>query len=131
MTCRRLSAAVLVVLAGLAGCGQSTPTPGVQGEVSGTVTTSGKPVKDLAVYFHPTGGAAQPTALKIGADGTFSGSVVAGKYSWYLVAPADAKPADQAKAATALKTIPAAYLEASMDRQIDVAGGTKLTLEVK
>lgn len=130
MTWRSVAPVVCALAVGLIGCGPDTPTPGVQVDVTGSLTdAAGKPMKDVNVTFHPTGGASQPVSLKVGPDGTFSGKVVAGKYSWF-VAPQEAKAGSERLKTEALKGIPAAFLEPSLDRQLDVSAGAKLDLKV-
>ena len=131
MTTRHRILGLVVLLAGLAGCGYENPSPGTQVDVTGTLAAGGKPLGNVSVGLQPTGGTAQQVVFKVGADGTFGGKAMAGKYSWYVLVPEEGEAGDQKKAESAVKTVPAAYREASMDRQIDVAAGAKLDLQVK
>ncbi len=131
MTLRHLTAAALVIVAGLTGCGQETPTPGTSVDVTGTVTAGGRPVQDAYVYLHAVGGKAQPIYFKLGTDGSFSGKVIAGEYSWYVTVPDGVKGSDKQKGEAALKSIPEAFRAASLDRKISISDGSKLDLQVK
>ena len=121
----------VVAVVSLTGCGSSDPTPGTLVDITGNVTANGIAVKNVTVQLQPTGGAAQQAALKVGADGTFSGKVMAGKYSWYLTVTEGGKLGDRQKSEAAMKAIPVSFKEASLERQIDVKGGTPLDLQVK
>lgn len=125
---RRIAIRILALpLVCLAGCsGYVSTTPGTDVEVSGTINgPDGKPVKDVVLYFQPTGGDAMPIQFPL-KNGSFSGRMIAGKYTYYLGAPQTGP--DIRKAETALKNFPAPWKEGSLDRQINVSGGT---LELK
>lgn len=125
---RRIVISVLAFpVLGLVGCtGYVSTTPGVDVEVSGTVNgPDGKPVKDVVLYFQPTGGEAMPIQFPL-KNGTFSGRMIAGKYTYFLGAPQ--MGSDIRKAETILKSFPATWKEGSLDRQISVSGGV---LELK
>ena len=97
----------------LAGCGGVNPAKNPDPvEVSGTVQLAGgKPVPDGTLHLQPTGSGGQAT-LPV-KNGRFKGSVMPGKYTWYLASAA---------------RIPDKYKEGSLDRQIDVAPGAALAL---
>lgn len=137
MRTRGIGPALIGLLVGLTGCGKEVPTPGETADVTGTLTQGGKPLGNLLIKFQPTGGTAQPAQVKTDAGGAFRARMVAGSYSWYLVIPeagseegADVKKAEARKLANALKAVPAAYREASLDRQIEVESGAKLDLVI-
>lgn len=110
------SAFMFLLVVGV-GCGQ-TAVPNVGAvDVSGTVKgPNGKPLKDLILNFQPTGGNAQQSAFPIKPDGTFTGKMNAGKYTYFI-------SADGRKNEAGFKTLPAGWKEGSLDRQVDVAGG--------
>lgn len=114
-------------LTAFVGCGgYISTTPGKDVDVSGTVNgPDGKPVKDVVLYFQPTGGDAMPIQFPI-KNGSFSGKMIAGKYTYYLGAPQTGP--DVRKAEAILKSFPGPWKEGSLDRQIDVSGGV---LELK
>ena len=60
----------LLLLVGLAGCSDSSS----QGEVNGTVTLDGQPLKDGDVRFVPVDGKSPTTSAKI-TDGKFTATV--------------------------------------------------------
>jgi hypothetical protein len=120
MLTRLLSAlAVVVALAALTGCGGGlVPESGEEVQVSGKVAApAGKSVSGYNIFFQATGGKARMATFPIGADGSFSGTMVKGKYTYYLTA---GKGAATEKA---LEAFPEAYRQGSLDRQIDVNGG--------
>jgi hypothetical protein len=119
---------LLPFLALLAGCGYETPLPSTPAEVTGRVAGT---VKDAYLIFHPVGGAAQPAAVKLGAEGKFQATLTAGQYTWYLGVPETAGKTDRARAEKALKAVPAPFQQPSMDRRVDVAPGTVLDLAVR
>ena len=126
---RRIAVCILAFpLLSFVGCsGYVSTSSGTDVEVSGTVNgPDGKPVKDVVLYFQPTGGEAMPNQFPL-KNGSFSGKMIAGKYTYYLGAPVQAGT-DQRKAETILKSMPAAWKAGSLDRQISVSGGT---LELK
>ena len=116
-----------ITLLALCGCGYETPAPGTPVDVTGRITLAGRPLRDVVVQLQPTGGTAQQAVLKIGPDGSFAGRVMAGRYSWYVAAP-DASRAEAHKAVPVMKSVPPAYREASMERQVDITAGTHLDL---
>lgn len=125
---RRIAFCILVLPIGsFAGCsGYISTTPGTDVEVSGTVNgPDGKPVKDVVLYFQPTGGDAMPNQFPL-KNGSFSGRMIAGKYTYYLGAPQSGP--EVRKTETILKSFPATWKEGSLDRQINVSGGA---LELK
>ena len=63
----------LLLLVGLAGCSDSSS----QGEVNGTVTLDGQPLKDGDVRFVPVDGKSPTTSAKI-TDGKFTATVPIG-----------------------------------------------------
>jgi hypothetical protein len=126
---RRIAVCLLALpLFSVIGCsGYVSTTPGTDVDVSGTVRgPDGKPLNDVVLYFQPTGGEAMPNQFPL-KNGSFSGKMIVGKYTYYLGAPLQTGPS-QKKAETILKTMPASWKEGSLDRQIDVSGGT---LELK
>lgn len=112
-----------LMLTGLVGCGADM-TPVTLIDVTGNLTDSGgKPIKDVGVFFQAMGRGTQPTTMKTDASGAFGGKIVAGKYTWYVVA-------SEGKSAS-MKSIPESYKEGSEQRLIDVESGAVLKLEVK
>jgi hypothetical protein len=111
----------LIPLLGLVliGCSRgSGPNPDPI-EVSGTVQLAGKPVTDVVLNLQPTGTGGQ-AAIPV-KNGEFHGSVIPGRYTWYFT---------ETKNLTAYRAIPEKYRAGSMDRQIDISSGAKLTLSM-
>lgn len=124
MSSRRLCLFALVVVAcSLAGCGGDVPEPGDEVQVTGKVPApSGKSVVGYNIQFQATGGKARQATFPVGADGSFSGPMVKGKYTYYLT------PGKGAATEKALESFPEPYRKGSLDRQIDVNGG-EITLK--
>jgi len=117
-----VSALTCVLLLTLAGCkGYVSTTPGTSVEVNGKVVgPDGSPITPAMITFQPTGGNAQPNEFPIGTDGSFSGKLVSGKYTYYI-SPAVGALAN--KSAAALKALPETYTKATLERQVEVTGG--------
>lgn len=122
MCSRRLCLlAVVVAACSIAGCGGGmVPESGEEVQVTGKVPAPpGKSVAGFNIQFQATGGKARQATFPVGADGSFSGPMMKGKYTYYL------SPGKAGTAATekALESFPEAYRQGSLDRQIDVNGG--------
>jgi hypothetical protein len=120
MTARRFQPLLLVFALGLCGCGGYSPEPGQEVQVSGKVPApAGKTLTGFVLHFQPTGGKARMAEFTLPADGSFSGPMMSGSYSYYLI------PGKAGTAATekALEGFPEAYRQGSLDRQVDVNGG--------
>lgn len=131
MTRRFWPAAVVIAAAGLAGCSEITPDSQRLVDVTGAVAdAAGRPVKDVALNFQPTGGTATPAVIKLGPDGRFSFKMAAGEYTWYLAA-VESGP-DRVKSGAALRAIPEKYQAGSLDRRVKVdTDGQQLALKVQ
>ena len=115
---RRIAFLTLLALPTLMlGCWGSIKTePGKAVEVTGTINgPDGKPLNNVLIYFQATGGAAQGVNFPV-KDGKFSGTMNAGKYTYYI-------GGEGARYEAVLKNLPANWKQASLDRQIDVTGG--------
>jgi hypothetical protein len=120
---RTLTPLLAVVALFAIGCGYDVPSSGETVDVSGKVPApEGKSIAGYQIFFQPTGGKAQQVQFPITADGSFSGKMVSGQYTYYLV-PGKGSATEQA-----LDRFPEAYRKGSLDRQIDVKAGT---LELK
>ena len=120
MWIRRASLLVVVVLVAVAltGCGGMVPESGEEVQVTGKVPApAGKSVAGYTLAFQATGGKARQASFPVGADGSFSGPMVKGKYTYYLT------PGKGAATEQALEKFPEPYRKGSLDRQIDVNGG--------
>ena len=110
--------AVALAVATLFGCGGSVPEPGDAVQVTGKVPSpSGKSVAGYNIAFQATGGKGRQAQFPLGADGSFSGEMIKGKYTYYLT------PGKGAATEKALESFPEAYRKGSLDRQMDVNGG--------
>jgi hypothetical protein len=120
MCSRRLFLFALAVAAcSFAGCGGGVvPESGEEVQVTGKVPPpAGKSLSGFSIQFLTTGGKGRQATMPLSADGSFSGPMMKGKYSYSLVATK--APATE----QALESFPDAYKKASLDRQIDVNGG--------
>jgi hypothetical protein len=112
-------------LAAAVGCGYYEPTPVQDVDISGAVAgPDGQPVKDVNVYFQPASGGAQPAGFKLAADGSFSGKIKAGTYTYYLMPTVEGDPRGEA----ILKKLPEQYRKADEKRTV-TAGGGKVELK--
>jgi hypothetical protein len=106
----------------LAGC---SGDPGqLDGPVAVTGTlkdASGKPLRDVAVELQPLE-VGHLTTIQVGADGSFSGEAIPGKYAYRIV--------PGAKARTAPKGIPAEFAEQNMERTYEVGSSTPLDIQL-
>lgn len=125
MTQRLLIAvSLLASVVGLSGCGYTTPDSSQEVDVTGTVTNaSGAPVKDVEVQFQATGGTARQATFKVGANGTFSGKMTVGKYTYYFT--------EISGKTTAFNSIPTGYRQAIMDRTIEVKASGPIELKLQ
>ncbi len=115
---RFLALAPLLVVLFAAGCGGDVPASGEEVDVSGKVPApAGKSIAGYNLFFQATGGKAQQVHFTLPADGTFSGKMVSGTYTYYLT-PGKGSATEQA-----LEAFPEAYRKGSLDRQIEVKGG--------
>lgn len=120
---RRIAFCLLAIpLSCFVGCsGYVSTSPGSEVDVSGKINgPDGKPLNDVFLHFQPTGGDAMPIQFPL-KNGSFSGKMIAGKYTYYLGAPESGPNAR--KAETILKSLPATWKAGSLDRQISVSGG--------
>ena len=83
--------------------------------VSGKLTKSGQPLGNVTLMLQPLE-KGHPVPLKVGADGSYKGSVVPGKYAYFLM------PLDEANAAV-LNGVDASLKEANMQRTIALQPG--------
>lgn len=102
----------------LAGCGGVTPNPEPIG-VSGTVTHGGKPVSSVILNFQPTGVGTQ--AMVTVTDGAFEADLTPGTYTYYIT---------KGNSIEAIATVDPKYAAGSLDRQIEVKGGSQLEIEL-
>lgn len=102
-------------------------------EVKGTVKLpDGRPVKGVILTLQPLDGG-HMAGLKVGPDGTFSGKVIPGRYSFFFtMIPPRSDEDDVESLRAALQVIPQAYREAHMDHTVKVpSGGGDLMIELK
>ncbi len=112
---------VLLVGSSLAGCGgvtvHQTATP-VQ--VSGTVTSLGKPVNNVILRFQPTGDGL-PKGIPV-QNGKYEVSLVPGRYTYFVLAVE--------KKEKLLDAIPVKYHEGSLDREISFTSSSTHNLQL-
>lgn len=122
MSMLRLFLVLGLLLTSSAGCGPSQATPvGAAVNVSGTVTASGKPVGNVVLNLQPMENG-YSKIIPVGADGTFTVETQPGKYAYFFTP----------KEGT--KTVPPAaanFVQASMERTVQVASGAALNIDLK
>ncbi|MFN5104746.1 MAG: hypothetical protein ACK5GJ_18295 [Planctomycetota bacterium] len=106
---------VLGLICLFSGCAPKVEMLGEPVSVSGKLTKSGQPLGNVTLMLQPLE-KGHPVPLKVGADGSYKGSVVPGKYAYFLM------PLDEANAAV-LNGVDASLKEANMQRTITVAPG--------
>ena len=103
----------LILFTAAVGCGGVNATPFSEPvSVTGNVQMAGKPATDIAINFQPTGDGL-PAVVQV-KDGKFEAQVTPGKYTWF-VSKASSKTGERT-----LSTVPAAFQQGSLDRQIEV-----------
>lgn len=103
----------------LIGCGINPGTNPDPVDITGTVTLNNKPLSDVTFNLQPTGTGTQ-AALPV-KGGEFKGKVTPGRYTYFI---------SEGTKAAAFKSVPSKYQLGSMDRQVDVAAGTKLEIKL-
>ena len=103
------------------GCQANVPLMNTPVDVVGKLTKAGKPVGNVTLTLQPmeTG---HVVPMKVGADGSFKGNIVPGKYAYYLSANEDGGE-------SALQGLDGSLKEANMQRTITVQAG-QANLEV-
>lgn len=112
---QRRSFFVLILICLFIGCQYKVAIMDEPVSVSGKLTKDGKPLGNVTLMLQPveTG---HMVPMAVGSDGAFKGTVVPGKYAYYL-APSDGGDA------SALNAIDASLQEAKMTRTITVQPG--------
>ena len=106
---------VLGLICLFSGCAPKVEMLGEPVSVSGKLTKSGQPLGNVTLMLQPLE-KGHPVPLKVGADGSYKGSVVPGKYAYFLM------PLDEANAAV-LNGVDASLKEANMQRIIALQPG--------
>lgn len=106
---------VIGLLCLFSGCSYKVEMLSEPVSVSGKLTKSGQPLGNVTLMLQPLE-KGHPVPLKVGADGAYKGSVVPGKYAFYLT------PLDEANAAV-LNGVDASLKEANMQRTISLEPG--------
>jgi hypothetical protein len=103
---------MLMGLAFLIGCGPKIEMLTDPISISGKLTTGGAPLGGVSLTLQPleTG---HPTQMQVGADGSFSGKVIPGKYT-YFVSANEMDP-------TAIDKVGAKFRDADMTRTITIS----------
>jgi len=92
-------------------------------EIQGKLTKSGQPLGDVTLMLQPLQ-VGHPVPMKVSTSGAFKGSVVPGKYAYFLVVNESSDPASQGSIDASLK-------EANMQRTVTVEPGqTTLNVEL-
>ena len=110
---------VVFLLAVVAGCGVNPGVTADPVDISGKVTAGGKPVDGIVLNLLVTG-TGTPAAIPI-KEGAFQAKLTPGKYTYYITKGT----------ATDMSAIPEKYGEGSMDRQIEIAAGQSLNINLE
>ena len=111
---------VFLGLAFLVGCGPRVEIRSEPVSVSGKLTVGGNPLGDVVFHLHPLEGQ-HPVPFQVGADGSFNGTAIPGKYTYYVSAK-DANPG-------ALEKVVAKFRESDLSRSI-IIGADKATFDI-
>lgn len=106
---------VIGLLCLFSGCAYKVEMLSEPVSVSGKLSKSGQPLANVILMLQPLE-KGHPVPLKVGADGSFKGSIVPGKYAYFLM------PLDEANAAV-LNGVDASLKEANMQRTISLEPG--------
>jgi hypothetical protein len=112
---------LLLLVAGLVGCGSKAQLRGTPVSVSGKVSQSGQPLAGVVMVFQPLGDGHVREFL-IGKDGSFKGELISGEYTYFVgraIAP---------NGAQLLSKIPPAYLHADLSRTVAVEPDKQLAI---
>ena len=111
---------VVAVLA-MVGCGVSPPSVQEAVRVEGKIISQdGKPIGDVAVNFQPLEDGYSKT-VEVASNGSFAVETQPGKYAYYFSPKAGAKRASPKVAK---------YLQASMERTVNISPGEELEIRV-
>lgn len=102
---------VFIGLAFLAGCGPKIEMLAEPVSISGKLTAAGAPVGNVLLTLNPIE-RGHPVPMKVGPDGSFSGTAVPGKYV-YMVSSNEDDPG-------AIDKVPAKYRDTDLTRTITV-----------
>lgn len=107
---------LLLLVFAITGCGYRAEMLKGPTEVAGKVTKGGQPFGNVTLMLQPleTG---HPAPLEVKADGTFKGTLVPGKYAYYLA------PSNDPAQAGVLNGVDSGLKEANMQRTVTVAEG--------
>ncbi len=107
----------LVVL----GCGESARPLAEPVDFSGKVTdAAGKPVGYMELALQPMDNTSRPAYAPVGADGTFKGKAIPGKYAYFF----------QLKGGAEATQVPAKYRQGNKDASVQVSNGANLDLKL-
>ncbi len=112
---------LLLLVAGLAGCGSKTHLRGVPVSVSGKASHSGQPVAGVVVVFQPLGDG-HVREFPVGKDGSFKGELISGEYTYYV------GKATAPNGAQVLSKLSPAYLHADLSRTVSVDGNRPIEI---
>ncbi|MFN6399790.1 MAG: hypothetical protein ACK449_07825 [Planctomycetota bacterium] len=112
---QRRSFFVMILICLFTGCQYKVAIMGEPVSVSGKLTKDGKPLGNVTLMLQPveTG---HMVPMAVGSDGAFKGTVVPGKYAYYLAA-------SDGGDASALNALDASLQEAKMTRTVTVQPG--------
>ncbi len=118
-----MRSAIAFALLFVVGCSSSVALKSGPTKISGKVSTAdGKPVGGILLTLQPLeDGHMAP--IEVAKDGTFSGELIPGKYAYFVGKSATSKSSDQV-----LKQLSPKYLEADLNRTVQVTPGEDLAI---
>jgi hypothetical protein len=123
---QRRSFFVVILMCLLTGCQYKVAIMDEPVSVSGKLTKDGKPLGTVTLMLQPLE-SGHMTPLKVSADGSFKGTVVPGKYAYFLAPIENIENSDT----SVFNGVDASLKEASMTRTVTVQPGqTSLNVEL-
>lgn len=112
---------LLLLIAGLVGCGSKARLRGTPVSVSGKVSKSGQPLAGVVMVFQPLGDG-HVREFPVGKDGSFRGELISGEYTYYVgrsTAPSGAQ---------VLSKLSPKYRQADLSRTVSVEPAKQLAI---
>jgi hypothetical protein len=116
-------AILLLMLMVLPACGPTVKPMGDMITAKGKLSKGGAPVGNVTLTLQPLGNG-HLAPLAVGTDGAFQGSLVPGKYAWFV------GKSEAAESKATLESIDPKFYEADMGRTVEVKEGEDLKIDL-
>jgi hypothetical protein len=112
-----LAQCTVALLVFVSGCGYDVPKPGTEVQIEGKVVAGNlQSFTGMTIFLQATGGEARQAQFQLSEAGKFKGTVIAGKYTYFLGTKAGGTD-------TLIPGIPEKFQKGSLDRQVDIGTG--------